>query len=290
MRTINNKGTARYVLAVLAAAAALLLRELLNPLLGPHNLYHTAWLAVGFSAWYCGLGPALVALGVEVLGVWYWFLPPSHSWRVQDRSDIYGMFGFIILGGIFAAVCDTSRRTAARKAAAEEQAQHARRLFETFMDNSPSTVYLKDEEGRYLYTNASNRTRFANDFVGKTDFDIFPSSMAVQLREHDLAVLTENKPKEFIETTQEPDGEHTWLSVKFPVSHMNGKKLIGGKSLDITDRKRAEDALRQARDELETRVRERTREAAAAESRLRSLLESAPDAMIVADHKAKSRS
>ena len=39
---------------------------------------------------------------------------------------------------------------------------------------------------------------------------------------------------------------HTWLTVKFPVIDSDGKKLIGGKSIDITEKQRAEDALRDA--------------------------------------------
>ena len=41
----------RYALAILAALVALSLRHLLIPLLGFDNPYHTAWLAVAFSAW-----------------------------------------------------------------------------------------------------------------------------------------------------------------------------------------------------------------------------------------------
>jgi len=51
----------RYAAAVLTVVIALLLRGLLEPLLGYHNAYHTVWLAVVVSTWYCGLGPAIVA-------------------------------------------------------------------------------------------------------------------------------------------------------------------------------------------------------------------------------------
>ena len=122
--------------------------------------------------------------------------------------------------------------------------RRTRLLFETFLDNSPGAEYLKDESGTYVYTNRTNKSRFASDFVGKTDFDIFPKATAQQFREHDLEVLRENQPREFIEQTEEADGLHTWLTVKFPVIDADGKRLIGGKSIDITEKQRAEDALR----------------------------------------------
>jgi hypothetical protein len=44
-------GARRYSLAILAAIVALILRQLLSPLLGESNPYHTVWAAVFFSAW-----------------------------------------------------------------------------------------------------------------------------------------------------------------------------------------------------------------------------------------------
>jgi K+-sensing histidine kinase KdpD len=80
--TEHSQNALRYVLAVLASIAALLLRKALVPLLGDHNAYHVAWLAVVFSAWYCGFWQSLLAVAIQAVGVWYWFLPPSGSFRI----------------------------------------------------------------------------------------------------------------------------------------------------------------------------------------------------------------
>ena len=100
----------RYALAVLAAIAALPLRKALVPLLGVHNPYHVAWLAIVFSAWYCGFWQSLLAVAVETIGVWYWLLLPSPSWRIADRSDIYGLFGFALFGSLLSILGETYRR------------------------------------------------------------------------------------------------------------------------------------------------------------------------------------
>jgi PAS domain S-box-containing protein len=193
------------------------------------------------------------------------------------------LLGFALFGSLLSILGETYRRSLVHNVTAEQRAHRARKLFETFMDNSPATAYLKDEDGRYVWTNVTNKNRFTPNFVGKTDFDLFPQSLAKQYREHDLVVMKEKKAHEFIENTIEADGEHTWLTVKFTVVDSDGRTLLAGKSIDITERKRAEDAVVKARDELELRVEERTAELKRAEEKFRSLLESAPDAMIVTD-------
>ena len=108
-----------YALAIGAAFAALGLRWLLNPIFGQSNPYHTLWVAVAFSAWYCGLWPSIVTVIIGWLGVWYFFVPPAFSWHIGDRSEIYTMGGYVLLSGVMVAMGEANRRTLARKAIAE---------------------------------------------------------------------------------------------------------------------------------------------------------------------------
>jgi signal transduction histidine kinase len=116
----------RYGLAIVAAVVALLLRGFLKPLLGENNPYHTAWAAVVFSAWYCGLGPSILTTVISVIGIWYWFLPPTRSFILTDpKTAISGVAGFIIFSGLIIALAETSRRSLSRRQWAEEQLQKA---------------------------------------------------------------------------------------------------------------------------------------------------------------------
>ena len=228
----------QYGLAVIVTAIALLLRQMLDPYLGNYTPFITMFPTVAVLAAYVGLGPSALSVVLGLFGVIYWFVPPRHSFTVWEHpANLIATAVYLIFGAVMVAGGEWSRRSRIKL-------RRTRRLFETFLDNSPGAEYLKDETGTYVYANRTNKTRFASGFVGKTDFDIFPKATAQQFREHDLAVLRDNRAHEFIEETDENDGLHTWLTVKFPVIDADGKRLIGGKSIDITEKQRAEDALR----------------------------------------------
>jgi PAS domain S-box-containing protein len=267
----------RYGLAICVTVLALYLRSLLIPFLGLKNPYHPLWAAIAFSAWYCGLGASVLSTLIGLIGVWYWFLPGDGLFAVPASDDAYGMIGFLLVAGLIVAIGESNRRSHLRLVAAESEAHRVQALFETFMDNSPAVIYLKDEEGRFIYMNRTVRERFhlasapGKTDLGKTDFDLFPPELAAQYREHDALVLRENRSREFIERSLEADGEHIWLALKFPVVDSKGRRLLGVKSFDITDRHRAEQALEEARQQLELRVEERTSELSEANQSLREL-------------------
>jgi len=228
----------RYGLAILVTAAALLLREVLDPYLGNYTPFITMFPTVAVLAAYVGRGPSTLSVLLGLLGVTYWFVPPRHSFAVWHHpAFLIAAVVYLIFGAVMVAGGEWSRRS-------RTKLRRTRTLFETFLDNSPGAEYLKDEAGTYVYANRTNKARFTSDFVGKTDFDIFPTAIAQQFRDNDLLVLRDNQPREFTEETQEADGLHTWLTIKFPVIDADGKRLIGGKSIDITAKQRAEDALR----------------------------------------------
>ena len=88
----NSKSQAKgYALAAAAALAAVLVRSLMTPLLGDQTPYLAAWAAVVFSAWYCGLGPSIVTVLLSLLGVLFFVLPPTHTFRLMySKSELTG--------------------------------------------------------------------------------------------------------------------------------------------------------------------------------------------------------
>lgn len=127
--------------------------------------------------------------------------------------------------------------------------------FEAFMQKSPSLAWMKDSEFRRIYVNATYCDFFhvtPEEIKKKTDYDQFPKDVADVLRADDLKVIKAGRPMEFEEWTVAPDGvKHLWQVYKFPFKDKQGRQLVGGLATDITERKKAEQALRERTEDLE---------------------------------------
>ncbi|HEY9879366.1 MAG TPA: PAS domain S-box protein [Leptolyngbyaceae cyanobacterium] len=131
----------------------------------------------------------------------------------------------------------------------EAALQESQLLFQSFMQHSPATAFVKDADGRYVYVNALVEQMFNRpfgDWVGKTDFDLFPTEAAQQWRENDLRVLAEGETLQATEIAPQEDGDHHYLAFKFPLQDGAGRQLVGGMAIDITERVQAEAALRES--------------------------------------------
>lgn len=126
----------------------------------------------------------------------------------------------------------------------EEALQVERRRLRAFLNNSLVAAFMKDEEGRYIFVNDMLLAHFGSrpeDWIGKTDAQIWPGPATERFRRNDLAVLHSGKPQENLERTVTRDGRaEWWLSNKFPFEDADGSRLIGGLSVNVTDRVLAE--------------------------------------------------
>jgi len=138
---------------------------------------------------------------------------------------------------------------------AEQALRHSEARLKTIMDNCPAMMFLKDTQGRYLYANPAFEhitQRTSEEIVGKTDFEIFPYEQAAAFHANDVKALESGVPTIFEEIACHADGPHTSVVCKFPLLDEEGRiYATGGMVTDITERKRAEEALRQALAEVE---------------------------------------
>jgi PAS domain S-box-containing protein len=147
---------------------------------------------------------------------------------------------------------ELERKVQERTAALSE----ANALLQALMDNIPDQIYFKDTESRFIRNSRSQAILLGlndpSEAVGKTDFDFFPDAAKYYAEEQEV-MRTGIALVDHEEWVIWPDGREMWVSTtKMPLRNSAAETIgVFGISHDITDRKRAEHAIRQLNADLE---------------------------------------
>ncbi|AVB21296.1 MULTISPECIES: hybrid sensor histidine kinase/response regulator [Pseudomonas syringae group] len=147
-----------------------------------------------------------------------------------------------------------SRRTA------EAERDRLNELLQIFTAAVPGVVYAKDLEGKMLVANRGTAELIGKPpefFIGKTDLEFLDDEeQARVLMETDRRIMQNSISEQIEEKVNLADGSAAvWLSTKAPLLDRNGD-VIGliGSSIDVTARKKAEEAVSELNQTLEQRI------------------------------------
>ncbi|MGZ8223259.1 MAG: hybrid sensor histidine kinase/response regulator [Methylobacter sp.] len=131
--------------------------------------------------------------------------------------------------------------------------QHERAFLRQVIDATPSMIFVKDREGRYLLGNEALAQCYGTrpeSLIGLADEDFNPNADEVShFYDDDLNVISTGTPKLIPEekVTHADGSEHWYSTVKIPLfDDDNSCSKLLGVATDMTERKRAEETLRLA--------------------------------------------
>ncbi|MFI4975486.1 MAG: response regulator [Caulobacterales bacterium] len=139
----------------------------------------------------------------------------------------------------------------------ESELQATKTFMDAVVENLPAMVVVKDLQNRFVLLNRAGEELLGlarQDFIGKTDHDLFPKEEADSFVERDRAVIASGRleliPEEPIHTLA--NGMRYLQTKKIAIPDAEGRpQYLLAICEDITERKAAAEALETARDQAE---------------------------------------
>ena len=136
-----------YALATAALVLAVLVRWLLDPVLGDSLPLVTIFGAIAAAVWAGGYPPAIVMTVVGYFACSYLFIPPRHSFAFGTFGNLVGMLAYLFTCSLIIAIGEAMR-------AAKMRANQQRDTLRVTLASIGDAVITTDLKGRVTYLNA----------------------------------------------------------------------------------------------------------------------------------------
>ena len=251
-----------YLFAVGTVVLATWLKYLAQPDIIPANIPILYILAIVLTATFFGLGPSIFCCFLSLAAFAFFFLPPLYTFsfniEVVPISVVFLCVGVIIsyLSSNLRKKTGEAKKEVAERKRAEGAVQTERQQFNDFLEMLPCYLILLTPDYHVSFANKFFRERFGESQGRRCYEYLFNRTEPCEVCET-FKVLKKMSPIEW--EWVGPDKRNYYI-YDFPFRDVDGSTLIMEVGIDITVQKQALAGLRQAHDELELRVQERTTE------------------------------
>jgi PAS domain S-box-containing protein len=252
----------RYGLAILTVLAAFGLRAVLNAWVGAELpafiLFYPAVMAVALLA---GLGPGLLATVSAGLVAWYWILPPVGKFAIDSPVDRLTLAIFAGMGAFMSVVADLYRRRRSKAAVYDREValreiQQEKEFLANLLEHASQPFAVGYPDGRLGRLNHAYEqlTGYSAEELRTLDWSSIltpPEWREVEKQKLD-ELNRSGRPVRYQKEYVRKDGSRVPVELLVHLAKdAEGKPLYYYSFLtDITERKRAEDAVRESEERL----------------------------------------
>jgi signal transduction histidine kinase len=157
-----------YALAAAAVVTALVVSSALHAWAGDQVAYVLLLPAIAFSAWYCGIGPSLLAIGLTLGNALYGVIPPIHRFRVLPAAELFPLLAFLCSSIVIVSLAEFRRRQYEKLRTAQGELEAC--VQERTADLDAANQNLRELSARLLQLQDDERRRIArelHDSVGQ---------------------------------------------------------------------------------------------------------------------------
>jgi PAS domain S-box-containing protein len=242
-----------YSVAVLAPAISLLVRWPLWPVLEDRLPHMTFLPAVALAAYFGGLRPGLLATFLSALAADSFLLATQESLPISYFQIAVGFCLFVLTGIILSGLSESLRQARNRiliseRQRAEEAIREREQQFRTFVDHVTDAFFMQDEKYVVLDVNrqACESLGYTRDeLLGMTPLDFDPDVTPADL-DNITRRLNAGEIMAFESHHRRKDGTIFPVEVRGKAFFEGSRRFTLALARDITERKRAEEALRES--------------------------------------------